>query len=206
LNTIREDAKNIKKEFVKSKFVDAAKSIILRDGVLNVTVRRIAEITGYSYATIYHYFQDLNALLLETKLSMINDMMVSGGTQTVKNEDSLEHVKQLARVTAGFFIDNPNIFEFFYQYKMDESNVTAMRSLELEKVYYENFIPFVECRAISEADIPAISRAITYTVFGSVTIYLSNNGLTREEVFIDIDNTIDLLLKGNTGNGNNSKS
>jgi len=201
LNDIREDAKNIKKEFVKSKFVDAAKSIILRDGVLNVTVRRIAESTGYSYATIYHYFQDLNALLLETKLSMILDMLVSGGLQTVKNEDSLERVKQLARLTAGFFIDNPNIFEFFYQYKMEESNVTAMRSLELEKAYYDNFIPFVESGAINEPDIPTISRAITYTVFGSLTIYLSNNGMLREEGFKDIDNTIDLLLKGSRGHG-----
>lgn len=206
MNAIREEAKNIKKEFIKSKFVDAAKAIIFQDGVSNVTVRRIAESTGYSYATIYHYFQDLNALLLETKLSMIHDMLGSGGMQTVENVDPLDGVKQIARLTASFFIDNPNLFEFFYQYKMDESNVTAMRSLELEKAYYGNFMPFVESGAIGEADIPTISRAIIYTVFGSLTIYLSNNGLTREEVFTDIDNTIDLLLKGSKGNGNQSKS
>lgn len=206
LTDIRADAKNLKKEFVKSRFVEAAKSIILRDGVYHVTVRRIAEITGYSYATIYHYFADLNALLLETKLSMINDMMASGGLQTASHEDALDRLKQLARMTAGFFIDNPNIFEFFYQYRMDENNVTAMQSLDLEKAYYDNFIPGVERGVISEADIPAISRAIMYTVFGSITLYLSNNGLTREEVFVDIDNTIDLLMKGSPGNGNTSKS
>ena len=200
MNGIREDAKNIKKEFVKSKFIDAAKSIILQDGVSSVTVRRIAEITGYSYATIYHYFQDLSVLLLETKLSMIRDMVVAArNAQTGKTGGSLEGIKQQARRTAGFFIDNPNIFGFFYQYKMDESNTMAMRSLELEKAYYNDFMPFVECGAIREADIPAISRAITYTVFGSITIYLSNNGLTKDEVFKDIDNTIDLLLKGRGG-------
>lgn len=202
MNDIREGAKNVKKEFVKSKFIDAAKSIILQDGVSGVTVRRIAEITGYSYATIYHYFQDLDALLLDTKLSMIRDMVAAGGAQTVKTEGSLERIKQQARRTAGFFIDNPNIFGFFYQYKMDESNAMAMRSLELEKAYYDDFMPFVGSGTIREADIPAISRAITYMVFGSVTIYLSNNGLTREEAFKDIDNTIDLLLKGRGGNEN----
>jgi len=202
LNGIHEDAKNIKKEFVKSKFIDAAKSIILKDGVSSVTVRRIAEITGYSYATIYHYFQDLSVLLLETKLYMIRDMVAASGTQTGKTGGSLEGIKQQARRTAGFFIDNPNIFGFFYQYKMDESNAMAMRSLELEKAYYDDFMPFVECGAIREADIPAISRSITYVVFGSITIYLSSNGLTREEVFKDIDNTIDLLLKGSGGNEN----
>lgn len=206
MTDIRADAKSLKKEFVKSRFVEAAKSIILRDGVYHVTVRRIAEITGYSYATIYHYFADLNALLLETKLSMINDMMASGGLQTASHEDALDRLKQLARMTAGFFIDNPNIFVFFYQYRMDEKNVTAMQSLGLEKAYYDNFIPGVERGVISEADIPAISRAIMYTVFGSITLYLSNNGLTREEVFVDIDNTIDLLMKGSPGSGNTSKS
>ena len=206
LSDIREDAKNVKKEFVKSKFIDAAKSIILQDDVLNVTVRRVAEMTGYSYATIYHYFQDLNELLLETKLSMIRDMAATGSLQTVVPEDPLEQKKQQAKQMAGFFIDNPNIFGFFYQYKMDESNATAMRSLELEKAYYNDFAPFVESGTISMADIPVISRAITYTVFGSITIYLSNNGLTREEVFSDIDNTIDLLLKGRGGNENKSES
>lgn len=202
MNGIREDAKNIKKEFVKSKFIDAAKSIILQDGVSSVTVRRIAEITGYSYATIYHYFQDLSVLLLETKLSMIRDMVAASDTQTGKTGGSLEGIKQQARRTAGFFIDNPNIFGFFYQYKMDESNAMAMRSLELEKAYYDDFMPFVQSGAIRDADIPAISRAITYVVFGSITIYLSNNGLTREEVFKDIDNTIDLILKGSGSNEN----
>jgi AcrR family transcriptional regulator len=202
LSDIREDAKNIKKEFVKSKFIDAAKSIILQNGVSSVTVRRIAEITGYSYATIYHYFQDLNTLLLDTKLSMIREMIAAGDTQTVIAESSLERIKQQARLTAGFFIDNPNIFEFFYQYKMDESNAMAMRSLELEKAYYDDFMPFVESGTISEADIAAISRSITCVVFGSITICLSNNGLTREEAFKDIDNAIDLLLRGRDGNEN----
>jgi AcrR family transcriptional regulator len=202
LSGIHEDAKNIKKEFVKSKFIDAVKSIILQDGVSSVTVRRIAEITGYSYATIYHYFQDLNTLLLDTKLSMIREMTLAGNTKEAMPEGPLEQIKQQARLMAGFFMDNPNIFGFFYQYKMDESNAMAMRSLELEKAYYDDFIPFVQSGAISKADIPAISRSITYVVFGSITIYLSNNGLTKEEAFKDIDNTIDLLLRGREGNEN----
>lgn len=202
MSSIHEDAKNIKKEFVKSKFIDAAKSIILQDGVSSVTVRRIAEITGYSYATIYHYFQDLNTLLLDTKLSMIREMTLAGNTQAAMAEGPLERIKQQARLMAGFFMNNPNIFGFFYQYKMDESNAMAMRSLELEKAYYDDFIPFVQSGAIRVADIPAISRSITYVVFGSITIYLSNNGLTMEEAFNDIDNTIDLLLRGREGNEN----
>lgn len=196
MQNIREDSKNEKKDFTKSKFIEAAKTIIVTDGVLAVTVRRIGEMTGYSYATIYHYFKDLNELLIETKLSMIRDMTTNEDPKSAGSMDPLERKKQQARQMAGFFIDNPNLFGFIYQYRMDESNATAMRSLELEKAYYEDFRPFVVSGAIRESDIPAISRAITYTVFGAINICLSNNGLSRDEVFRDIDNTLDLLLKG----------
>lgn len=193
------DAKNAKKDYMKSRFVNATKAIILRDGVLNVTVRRVAEMTGYSYASMYHYFKDLDELLLETKLAMIRDMVTAEGVETIESENPLEQKKQQAKQTAGFFIDNPNMFEFFYQYKMAESNAAAMRSLELEHAYYEDFVPFVESGTIQKADIPAISRAMMYAVFGAITICLSNNGLTKEEAFKDIDNTIDLLLKKRGG-------
>lgn len=194
MKTIREDAMNIKKDYIMSKFVEAAKAIIIQEGVTAVSVRKIAKITGYSYATIYHYFRDLNDLLLETKLSMIKDAVVNSNT-SFDVEDPLEKIKLQARTSAEFFIGNPNIFEFFYQYKMNESNATAMKSLKLESDYYKDFLPFVKLGVIKESDIPIISRAITYTVFGSITIFLSNNGLSKEEALNDIDNAINMLLR-----------
>ncbi|MBP7401061.1 MAG: TetR/AcrR family transcriptional regulator [Clostridia bacterium] len=196
----RNDARRSKKEYVKSGFVEAAKSIIFRDGVQHVTVRRIAEETGYSYATIYHYFRDLEDLLLEAKLSMIRDMVASNADLADLPEDPLETKKQQARSMAGFFIDNPNIFRFFYQYEMDDAGAAAMRSLELEATYYASFKPFIESGMIREEDVPAISRTITHVIFGSITICLSNNGLLKEEVFTDIDHALDLLLTGRAGN------
>ncbi len=197
MNDIREDAKKIKKEYVKSKFVDAAKTIIVKDGVLNVTVRKIAELTGYSYATIYHYFSDLDELLLETKLSMIRDMVFQGGQETTKTGDPLQQMKENARMPVDYFTNNPNVFRFFYSYEMDSHNESAMRSLELEKMYYNDFLPFAERGVIRMQDIPAISRTILYSVFGMITLYLSGNGLTKEEIYRDIDSMIDIILKGN---------
>ncbi len=196
MKDLREDAKNVKTAFIKSKFVEAAKTIILRDGVQNVTVRGLAEITGYSYPMVYHYFRDLNGLLLETKLSMVGDMVAMGEMMENLPEDPLERQKAQARGTIVFFIENPNVFRFFYQNKMDEENVSAMRSLELEKRYYDGFAPFVGDSDIRESDIPTISRAITYIVFGAVTLFLSDNGLTREETLESVDRAIEILLRG----------
>jgi AcrR family transcriptional regulator len=196
LTSIHEGAKNVKKEFVKSKFIDAAKSIIMKDGVLGVTVRKIAELTGYSYATAYHYFSDLKELLLETKLSMIRDMVLLSGQSTDKSGDPLQRMKDNTRLPVDYFIDHPNVFRFFYAYEIGPHNEKAMSSLEIEKLYYEDFLPFADQGIIQEADIPAISRTMLYSVFGMITLYLSNNGLTREEINQDIDHMIELLLKG----------
>ena len=197
---IREDAKNVKKAYVKSKFVDAAKSIIIQHGVLNVTVRKIAELTGYSYATIYHYFNDLNDLLLETKLSMIRHMVFHSKEQAIRADDPLMRIKENTRMPVDYFIDNPNVFRFFFSYEMNSQNEAAMKSLELEKAYYDDFLPFAEKGIIKNTDIPALSRTLLYSVFGMITLYLSNNGLTRDDIYTDMDNMIDLLLKGKSDN------
>jgi hypothetical protein len=61
-----------------------------------------------------------------------------------------------------------------------------MQSLALEKAYYDDFIPFVQRGSIKETSIPAISRMLLYSVFGIITLYLSNNGLAREEIDRDM--------------------
>lgn len=193
---IRTDAKNIKKEYVKSKFVEAAKTIIFKEGVSSVTARRIAEMTGYSYASLYNYFTGLEDLLLETKLSMIRDMTQTNREDAHITGDPLQRMKENMRKPVQFFIGNPNIFRFFYMYEMDSHNAEALKSLELEKAYYEDFVPFVERGIVKEADIPALSRTMLYSVFGIITLYLSNNGLTREDIDKDMDRIIDYLLKG----------
>lgn len=194
MSDIRTDAKNVKKEYVKSKFVEAAKTIILQDGVSSVTARRIAEMTGYSYASLYNYFTDLNELLLETKLCMIREMTQSVQEHASVMDDPLLRMRESMRNPVDFFISNPNIFRFFYMYELDYRNVEAMKSLELEKAYYQDFAPFVESGRIKEADIPALSRTILYSVFGIITLYLSNNGLTKDDIYRDVDRIIDLLL------------
>ena len=70
-----EDKKIRKKQRIRTYFLEAAREIILNDGVESVTVRKVADMAGYSYATIYNYFSDLNQLHWEVKKLMINDIV-----------------------------------------------------------------------------------------------------------------------------------
>jgi AcrR family transcriptional regulator len=189
------DAQGIKKEYVRSMFVDAVKAIITRDGATGVTARKIAEMTGYSYATVYYYFSDLNALLLETKLAMIRDMLLYGKEHAVTSATPLMFIKAQARFPVDYFLEHPHIFRFLHAHQLDARNEEAMRSLEIEKEYWDDYLPFVENGVIQRSDIPIIARTIMYAVYGMITLCLSGNGLQRDDVYRDMDNMIDLLLK-----------
>ena len=70
--------KQTKKERTQKEIIEAAKDIIHDKGHEAVTVRYLAEVTGYSYTNLYYYFKDVNALLWTLRLDMIEDMIRSG--------------------------------------------------------------------------------------------------------------------------------
>ncbi|MFZ5367032.1 MAG: TetR family transcriptional regulator [Spirochaetota bacterium] len=57
--------KDIQKERVRRYFLDAAKEIIIAEGVSSVTAKKVGERAAYSYASIYNYFENQNALICE---------------------------------------------------------------------------------------------------------------------------------------------
>jgi len=57
--------KDIQKERVRRYFLDAAKDIIVTEGVSAVTSKKVGERAAYSYASIYNYFENQNALICE---------------------------------------------------------------------------------------------------------------------------------------------
>ncbi|MEW6711726.1 MAG: helix-turn-helix domain-containing protein, partial [Candidatus Riflebacteria bacterium] len=55
----------IQQDRIKNFFLDAAVAIIKNDGPENLSARRIAKEAGYSYATMYNYFKDIDDLIFE---------------------------------------------------------------------------------------------------------------------------------------------
>ncbi|MEW6566396.1 MAG: TetR/AcrR family transcriptional regulator [Spirochaetota bacterium] len=57
--------RDIQRERVRRYFLDAAKDIIINEGVSAVTAKKVGERAAYSYASIYNYFENQNALICE---------------------------------------------------------------------------------------------------------------------------------------------
>jgi AcrR family transcriptional regulator len=194
LDSINNKNQSIKNLRVKSLFLQAAKEIIINEGVAKVTVRKIAGITGYSYATIYHYFSDLNALLLEVKAVMIKDLIEYMKLHQADPMEEVKAIKKENRIFIDYFIDQPNIFVFFYSYKLDYSNSDFEIKTDLSENYGEVYQHLVTKGIIKQEDIQIIVKTIIYSLYGALALYFSNNGLTKEKIYTDIDLIIENLV------------
>lgn len=180
---------------VKSYFLQAAKEIIQKEGVENVSVRRVADLAGYSYATIYNYFADLNGLLAEVKNEMIQDMIAHMNQFERDGEYGPEDIKMLNRSYIKYYIDHPNIYRFFYLFRIP-NGAGPGEVLNFDEKWHSTYRGFVERGVIQEEDIMTVAKTIIYGIQGLLTLYFSDNGMTEEMVYRDMDQITEYLLKG----------
>jgi AcrR family transcriptional regulator len=190
--------KDIKKQRIKRYFLEATKEIIINEGVNNVSVRKVADLAGYSYATIYNYFKDLNELLWDVKEVMISDLVDYIQKEMYQSSMDLKEIKRLFRTYAVYYFKNPNIFQFFYFYKLSRpvnESKDSDSSIHFEDMWKATFQGFVLDGTMEVQDIEVISKILIYAVHGLLMLNYSNNGdLTEENVYRDLEKIIDHIL------------
>lgn len=193
------DKNEIKRERIKSFFLDATKKVILEEGVENVTIRKVADIAGYSYATIYNYFSDLNELLWETKLLMIKDLIeIVNSRINVKKFDS-NGIKKVFKTYISYYFENPNVFRFFYLHQLvkpEELTNSIESQPDFDQMWKITFKEFLDKGIFSLTDLEVISKIFIYSMHGMLTLNFSYNmDLSHDAIFKDLDLIVDFLLK-----------
>ena len=57
------EKRELQRNRMKRYFIDSAKALIEEEGLENLTTKKIGDRAGYSYATIYNYFENFNELI-----------------------------------------------------------------------------------------------------------------------------------------------
>jgi AcrR family transcriptional regulator len=115
--------KEIQEQRMREYFIQACKDLLKGEGLRSVSVRSVADRAGYSFATMYNYFRDINDLLF----LCVSDF------QKECNEFVAEHVKKsplgevrlqkAVQAYMEYFVEYPGIFElFFMARKIDFGN------------------------------------------------------------------------------------
>jgi AcrR family transcriptional regulator len=190
-----------KKERTQKEIIEAAKEVIRKKGHESVTVRNLAEVTGYSYTNLYYYFKDLNAFLWALRLDMIEDMITELVSVSYIEDDPVEEILSAFFGYIDYFFMHPNIFRFFYFYPFvqpDKDSSYQKLEQRFHGIWQTSFSRLINEDIIKIEDIGVVAKTIIYTLQGMIMLSFSSNGTTKKEDIKDeLKKIINYLFKKN---------
>lgn len=180
--------KELQEERMRGYFVEAAKNLIKGEGIKSVSVRAVADHAGYSFATMYNYFRDLNELIFLCVQDFQEECRLDVEQQVKKVKGSC-HEKVKTRVMAyiRFFTEYPGIFELFYTaraYDLGNREGTLI-SIEqsLEQVCRPEWEKCIQAGTLTPEQVADLGTALRYTVAGLLVMYLNRRRPASYEDF-----------------------
>lgn len=183
-----------KKERTQKEIIEAAKEVVYKKGHEAVTVRNLADVTGYSYTNLYYYFKDLNALLWALRLDMIEDMVTELMSVSYIEDDPIDEILSAFFGYIDYFFKHPNVFRFFYFYPfVQPDGDDSYQKLEqrFQGMWQTSFSRLINEDIIKIEDIEVVAKTIIYTLQGRIMLSFSSNGTTKKE---DIKNELKKLV------------
>ncbi|MDZ7767057.1 MAG: TetR/AcrR family transcriptional regulator [Melioribacteraceae bacterium] len=167
----------IQEKRMRGYFIQAAKEILRGEGLRAVSVRNIAERAGYSYATLYNYFDDLKELIFECITDFKEESTDFVKERTKNSERGLTKINDIVIAYANFFVQHPGIFELFYIEKptdiaKKQPTLDLIYSL-LDKLCLEEWIYCIQndIKKMDEAE--RMKSEIRFLVPGMLLLYLN---------------------------------
>lgn len=196
--------KQTKKERTQKDIIEAAKTIIHDRGHEAVTVRCLAEVTGYSHTNLYYYFKDMNALLWALRFDMIEDMIIELTSIPFKNDDPVEEILDIFSCYTDYFFKHPNVFRFFYFYSfVQPEGDDSYQRLEqrFQNMWQASFIRLIQEGIILTEDIEVVAKTIIYALQGMIMLSFSSNGAAqKEDIKDELKKLVNYLFRKNKRN------
>lgn len=185
------------KSATRDAFIKTTKRIIEEQGVQFVTARNVGKISGYSYASIYNYYEDINDLLVETAVDYINSSHKYMVQYVKPDMDGAEKLYALAKGYVTYLYNHPELFKVMYI--LDYGNRTIEHSMKmlpravfeiretLEEIGEENLVASVDdtFKLLSSATHGKLMFAI-----------LGRDRISLEQILDSIKVEINIILGG----------
>ena len=113
-------------------FINATADIIEKEGIDNVTIRKIADLAGYNSATIYNYFEDLSHLIFFASMSVVKEYTDALPKYLEKARTPLERYFLIWECFCKYSFESPKIY-----YAVFSANL-GTHPINMAK-YYEYF-------------------------------------------------------------------
>ncbi|MCM1989383.1 TetR/AcrR family transcriptional regulator [Oceanirhabdus seepicola] len=192
------DKKEIQKQRMMKYFIEAAKEIIKEEGVKGVSARKVGEKAGYSYATIYNYFNDLNTLLAYCVFDFFEDCHKYMMSCKKQGENPREQVITQGCAYFKYFAENPDMFQLIFLEDLGNAPEKFMKNIKRPSVrglLRENLIECAKEGYIPEENIEILKDLIPSLLCGKLLFFLRRRNTEKlEDLIIIVKNEIEFLL------------
>lgn len=196
---INDNKRKLKAERVKQFFARTAKEIIIKEGVSSISVRKVADLAAYSYATMYNHFKNLDELLWYTRNIMIGDIVEHIKENNRTEIRDVESIKKLFKTYVDYFIEYPNVFEFFFFHHLDKSRkkVTSIaQEIDFNEMHKSTFKYFVLSGKLNIKELEIITKTLVFSIQGMLMTYISNkDDMIKEDIYKSLDDMISYLFR-----------
>ena len=196
------DKKSIQEARKRKYFIDAAMEIIKKEGVDNLSVKKVADLAGYAPGTLYNYFTDLNALLGYCAA----EFWIESREYVLEKVQDIEDIKyRFIRACVAYleyFFDNPNVFkliflqDFIHDFKGLPAEIQdRVINPTVVALLREYFKDCVSEGIIAENKLLQLEDIIANYIHGILLFYImERTNESRERIQKKVEKQIDCLL------------
>ncbi len=186
------------KDNLRQEIFDAASELFAKEGIANVSMRKIAEKIEYSPTTIYLYFKDKTTLLHQICEETFAKLAIEVTKIREETNDPLEILRGGMKAYIEFGLKHPNHYEVVFIAPLDSyidegfeySFDNSMGKIAFEKLV-ESVVGCVEAGVIKNGDIELISQTLWAGMHGLTSLLIGHT----EFPFVEKERLIESLIK-----------
>jgi AcrR family transcriptional regulator len=191
--------KQIQSERIKGYFIQAAKELLKGEGLRSVSTRSVAEKAGYSYATLYNYFKDINDLVFECVKDFQLECEAFVKARTKKSKPGKEKLKVITSAYVDYFIEYPGTFELCFLEHIrgidTRNELTELIYKFLDKLCEDQWIICIN-EGMDPVKAEDLKQQLRFTVTGLLLFYENRRQPNNYQDFIYLVNKmIDDILE-----------
>lgn len=184
--------KEIQEKRMKGYFVASTSEILKGEGLKAVNVRSVSERAGYSFATLYNYFKDLNELIFICVKDFLDECEQMAEEQSNQLQPGYGRLKTRMKALINYFTQYPGIFELCFTEKMNHAGSkqpTAKLIYELtDRIAAPDLKYLTEKKKLTPEKAEIIKMNLRHSITGMLILYLNRLQPADYRDFINIVN------------------
>jgi AcrR family transcriptional regulator len=193
------DKKEIQEQRMRMYFINATKELLKGEGLKSISVRNIADRAGYSFGTLYNYFDDVKELIFICVEDFQTECREFIEERTKTQSSGKDKLRAIVKFYMYYFVQYPGIFElFFFERANDVGNkkpTFEMIYSFLDRLCRDEWKYLVEQGALSKQQ-ARLKAEITKNMAAGMLIYYLNRHIPQsfEEFSQKTETLLDEIL------------